>query len=143
MGQIGKAFELALAAHAGQSDRAGAPYIGHVARVAASIPDGPDAETAQVVALLHDVVEDTDVTLETIEREFGPGIAATVDALTHREDEPPEDYHARIKADPLAITVKCADLEDNSDPARLAVLPDVTRKRLEQKYAATRAALEE
>lgn len=139
MGQVGAAFELALAAHAGQTDKAGAAYIGHVARVAAGVSNDP----ARVVALLHDVVEDTDVSLGTVEEHFGNEIANAVDAITRRSGEASRDYYARVKADPLALEVKLSDLADNSDPTRLSLLPPADRARLEAKYAAARQALME
>lgn len=134
---IGAAFELALTAHAGQVDKSGEPYIAHVTRVAAAV-QGPDAVT---VALLHDVVEDCDVTNEVIGRAFGSRIARAVDAITKRDGETRASYLARVSADPLARIVKLADLADNSAPARLARLDEATRSRLEEKYAAARAAL--
>lgn len=142
MGKIGAAFELALTAHAGQVDKAGAPYIGHVARVAARVPEGPDSDAARVVALLHDVVEDTDVTLAEVEAQFGADIAQAVEALTRRKSEPGEAYYARVRNNPLALIVKRADIADNADPARLSLLPEETRDRLTRKYATARAALE-
>ncbi|MEO1494947.1 MAG: HD domain-containing protein [Pseudomonadota bacterium] len=128
---IGAAFELALAAHAGQTDKSGEPYIAHVVRVAAGV-EGTDAI---IIALLHDVVEDTDVSLETVADRFGPKIAAAVDALSKRGNEPLEDYMSRVRADPVALSVKLSDLADNGSPARLARLDAATRSRLETKYA--------
>ncbi|WP_425097957.1 HD domain-containing protein [Tropicibacter sp. S64] len=143
MGLIGDAFELALTAHAGQVDKAGAPYIGHVARVAARVPEGPHADTARVVALLHDVVEDTAVTLGEIGTQFGPEIAHAVDALTRRAGETSESYYTRVKSDAHARIVKHADLDDNADPVRLSLLQEDTRARLTAKYASARAALQD
>ena len=77
---VKKADAFAAKAHEGQTDKAGLPYITHPRAVAAMIED----ETAKVAALLHDTVEDTDVTLEEIRAEFGDEIAAAVDLLTHR-----------------------------------------------------------
>jgi (p)ppGpp synthase/HD superfamily hydrolase len=139
MAQVGEAFELALAAHAGQTDKAGAPYIAHVVRVTAGVA----SDKARVVALLHDVVEDTEVTLQAVEARFGPDIAAAVDALTRREGEAPEAYYTRVRASPLAREVKLADIADNADPRRLALLPDTDRDRLTRKYAHARAQLME
>ncbi|MEX3315785.1 HD domain-containing protein [Sulfitobacter sp. PS-8MA] len=135
--QVGAAFEMALAAHGQQTDRAGQLYIGHVARVTARMDSAAD----QVVALLHDVVEDTDVTLEEIAARFGQGVAHSVACLTHPEDEPLEDYIARVASDPCALRVKLADLDDNDDDARLALLPEETRARLKEKYRRSRALL--
>lgn len=134
---IGTAFERALTAHKGQTDKSGQAYIGHVVRVAAAV----EGEAQTVVALLHDVVEDCDVTLDQIRAEFGDKIAKAVDAITRRDGEAPGAYYARIAANALALPVKLADIADNSNPARLALLPDETRHRLEQKYAKALHAL--
>ena len=134
---IGTAFELALTAHKGQEDKSGQAYIGHVVRVAA----GVEGEAETVVALLHDVVEDTDVTLAEIDAEFGPDIATAVDVITRRAGEAPEAYYDRVRANPLARAVKLSDIADNTHPARLALLDEDTRARLTQKYAKARRAL--
>ncbi len=134
---IGAAFELALAAHAGQTDKAGMPYIGHVARVAA----GVETDTECVVALLHDVVEDCGVPLDKIADRFGADIAAAVDAITRRDGEAAEAYYARVRVNRLARSVKLADIADNAHPDRLRLLDDDTRARLTRKYAAAEAAL--
>ena len=94
-----------------------------------------------VVAWMHDVVEDTGVTLQEVESEFGAAIAAAVNAITRRPAEADSDYYARVKANPIALTVKAADLTDNTDPARLALLDPELRARLEVKYAHARQAL--
>ena len=94
-----------------------------------------------MVALLHDVVEDTDVPLSRIEAAFGPRIASAVDAITTRDGEDRSDYYARVAANPLARAVKLCDLADNESPARMARLDPETRARLERKYARARAAL--
>jgi (p)ppGpp synthase/HD superfamily hydrolase len=97
---IGKAFEVALLAHQGQTDKSGAPHIGHVVRVCANV----QGEEARIVALLHDVVEDTDITLKEIRDQFGAKIAKSVDALTKRQGEAVETYLKRVASDKLAIT---------------------------------------
>ena len=134
---IGAAFELAFAAHQGQTDKAGMAYIGHVVRVAA----GVETDDERVVALLHDVVEDCDVPLSDIEAKFGVDTAAGVDAMTRRDGEAPEAYYARVRANPLALRVKRADIADNSSPERLKLLDEATRKRLTKKYAHALSAL--
>jgi (p)ppGpp synthase/HD superfamily hydrolase len=74
---------------------------------------------AEIVAVLHDVVEDTSVTLEDIaEQGFGPDVIAGVDALTRRDCEDYFDYIERCSQDYIGCLVKLADLEDNSDPIR-------------------------
>ncbi|RKW70438.1 HD domain-containing protein [Galactobacter caseinivorans] len=133
---------LATSAHAGQQDKAGRPYIEHPARVAALVAQdvGP-RHAAVAVAWLHDVVEDTDVTLEQIRQAFGDQIAAGVDAMTRRSGEEPDAYYARVRADQLALAVKRADIADNTDPARVALLDHATATRLAGKYRHARAEL--
>lgn len=128
---IGRAFVRALRAHAGQVDKSGAPYIGHVARVAASV-EGRDEI---VVALLHDVVEDTGVSLSDLADDFPDDIIEAVDAITHRPGEPREDYYRRVAKNALARCVKLADIADNASPQRMSLLDEATRMRLEKKYA--------
>lgn len=124
---------LARRAHAGQVDKAGRPYIEHPAAVSDRLP--PDHPVLQVVAWLHDVVEDTDVSLEEVRRHFGAEVADAVDAITHRKHEPRDDYYARVKANPAALRVKEADLATNSDPWRTRLLEPAQRERLARKYA--------
>ena len=105
-----KAKALATAMHAGQVDKAGKPYIEHVARVAESGAYYVEA----TVGWLHDIVEDTPMTLDAIEALFGWEIAAAVDALTRVEGEGYFDYICRIKdAGGTARAVKILDLEDH------------------------------
>lgn len=129
-------------AHAGQRDQAGEDYIAHPRRVAARVAARLGGEhDAVVVALLHDVLEDTEVIEEELQVRFGRRITAAVVAVSRRRGEQPEDYYARVAADPLALAVKEADLEDNTDPERMARLAPGTRERLERKYAQARHAL--
>lgn len=132
-GRFGEAAQLALHAHAGQVDQAGRPYIGHPLRVAARL--APD-EDAMTVGVLHDTVEDTSVTLDQIRRTFGDLVADAVDAVTHRPGESQGDYMARVRCDPLAVRAKRADMADNLDPARVALLDPDVAERLRHKYAA-------
>ncbi len=136
---VGAAFVMALAAHGRQTDRTGQLYIGHVARVTARL----DSPGDQVVALLHDVVEDTDVTRAEIAAQFGEAVAHSVACLTHAKDEPLENYIARVASDACAVRVKLADLDDNDDDARLALLAEDTRARLKEKYRRSRVLLEQ
>lgn len=111
---VQKARELACVAH---GDLAGLPYITHVARVAARVAYcGPAAEA---VAWLHDVVEDCDVTMDDIRALFPPEIAAGVDAMTQRPDEPLESYWTRVASNRLAFIVKLhGDMPDDNNPDR-------------------------
>jgi (p)ppGpp synthase/HD superfamily hydrolase len=117
-----KAVEIATKAHEGQTDKSGKPYIGHVMRVSL----GCKTQKSKVVALLHDVIEDTDVTLEQMEElGFSEYIIKAVLCLTHQEGESYEDFIKRAAKNPIAREVRIADLEDNMDVRRLC---EVTEK---------------
>ena len=114
---MAKAIAIAAAAHAEQLDKAGKPYILHPVRVMQRC--APHGVAAQVVAVLHDVVEDTWVTLEMLRQMgFSEQVVAGVDAMTRRPGEPYFEYVQRCSRDPLGALVKLADIEDNSDPVR-------------------------
>jgi (p)ppGpp synthase/HD superfamily hydrolase len=126
------ARQIAVRAHAGQTDKAGVAYITHPARVAARVAGDLDAEA---VAWLHDVVEDTGRSVEELYAAgFPERVVGAVDAISQRPDEEPDTYYARVAANPLALNVKYADLADNSDPKRLSLLQPELRERLEAKY---------
>jgi predicted transcriptional regulator of viral defense system len=133
------ALTIATSAHQGQVDKSGVDYIHHPMRVAAGFAQDSDES---VVALLHDVLEDTDVTLDDL---FAQGLTqAQADALvaiTHLDNEPNVDYIARVKNNALATRVKLADLDDNSSPERMANLDQATQDRLQGKYDRARAQL--
>ena len=130
---VEKAEQLATRAHLGQVDKSGMPYIGHPARVAARTRARNEGDAVEVVAWLHDVVEDTTVTYEDIEEQFGAEIAQAVDAITRRPDEESDRYYARVAGNPIALQVKRSDIEDNLDPERTARLDPATRERLAAK----------
>lgn len=133
---------VATSAHGRQRDKAGRPYIDHPARVAASVAAEVGARHAAVaVAWLHDVVEDTDVTLDELRRAFGEVIADAVDAITRRSGEGAEAYYARVRANELALIVKRFDIADNLDPERVRLLDEVTAERLARKYRTARQEL--
>lgn len=114
---VEQAYRLAADAHAGQADKGGNPYINHPVAVAEALA----TEDTQVVALLHDVVEDTPVSLQNLrEQGFSERVVKAVDCLTKRDGEPLEAYLERVKQDPLAVTVKLADLTHNSDLRRIS-----------------------
>lgn len=112
--------------HQGQVDKAGQPYVGHPARVAGRL----ETPEAQVVGWLHDTVEDTGLTLEEVEKQFGPDTAAALDAVTRRDGEYWDDYLLRVKANPVATQVKISDLIDNSNLSRIprVTMRDVKRQ---------------
>jgi len=134
------AVALATRAHAGQVDKSGADYIGHPLRVMARV----DGELARMAAVLHDVLEDTPVTAADLRAAGCPEqVVEAVEALTKRAGEPLEESMRRVAVVPLALVVKRADLDDNSDEARLALLAAETAERLRAKYARSRALLDE
>ncbi|MFJ4684909.1 HD domain-containing protein [Streptomyces sp. NPDC088789] len=133
---------LALAAHAGQTDKAGRPYAEHLRAVARGVRGrGGDADQI-AAAWLHDAVEDDALSEDRLRRAaLSRRTKDIVLALTKRPGEPPESYAARILATPGALLVKESDLAHNADPARLAALDAPTRARLTEKYAHMRALL--
>lgn len=126
-----RAAGFAALLHVGQADRSGRSYISHIARVVAQLHDPTD----RVVAWLHDVVEDTPATIESVRMHFGDEVAAAVDAITHRNNEPQIDYIRRVRANPIARRVKIADSTDNSAEWRHVDLPADVAQRFREKYA--------
>jgi RyR domain/ATPase family associated with various cellular activities (AAA) len=109
------AIALAIQAHRGQRDKRDESYFLHVFRVMLR----QDDETARIVGVLHDSLEDTSVTLTDLHRAgFSDEVCEAVDCLTRRPGEPYEDMIARVAANPLSRRVKLGDLEDNMDPKR-------------------------
>jgi hypothetical protein len=134
---------VATQAHEGQVDKAGAPYITHPRRVAARVAARGGTVEQQAAALLHDVLEDTPLTAEQLPLLGVPDtVVDAVLALTKGPDEPYDDSVARAARHPLARLVKRCDVEDNTDPDRLARLDPTTRQRLEAKYARARTLLD-
>ncbi len=116
--KVKMAMAMAKVNHAGQKDKCGESYIGHVERVAYATLTASGNKTAFIVALLHDIVEDTDVSLITIYEKFGNKILEAVDAMSHRPNEPYVEYMNRVERNHIATVVKMADLLDNMDPNR-------------------------
>jgi (p)ppGpp synthase/HD superfamily hydrolase len=111
MSGLETAIRLAVSAHAGQTDKGGSPYITHPLR----LMDSVETEEEKIVAVLHDVVEDTKVTIDDLKREgFSENVLSGVLCVTHRRDEPYTDYVVRCKHHPIARQVKLADLIDNT-----------------------------
>ncbi|WP_130177915.1 bifunctional (p)ppGpp synthetase/guanosine-3',5'-bis(diphosphate) 3'-pyrophosphohydrolase [Cryobacterium sp. SO1] len=130
-GSLEAAIVLAREAHAGQVNRLGVDYIEHPLGVMGLVHTVPE----KIVAVLHDVVEATPMTLDDLRaRGFAETLVRAVDALTKRPGEPLADSMARVAADPLALTVKHADLAHNANPARQAALPAEISERLTTKY---------
>lgn len=137
---VATARRIAVRYHRDQFDKIGAPYIDHVERVAARVAEHGEAYVA--VALLHDVLEDTDATVVTlIEAGITAEVIEAVALLTKTPGEPNIDYYARLRDNELARVVKLADIADNTDPIRMAALAPDTKHRLTTKYAKAVAAL--
>lgn len=120
------AILLAVGAHRGQTDKAGRPLILHALRVMFAL----DSEVERIVGVLHDVIEDTGHTLETLkEMGYPPEVLRALECLTKGEAETYEQFVKRVKTNPLARRVKLADLEDNLDLRRL---PELTGEDLER-----------
>jgi hypothetical protein len=122
---LNKAIEIAAKAHAGQVDKGGNPYILHPLRVMQNFCDDGD-ESAQICAVLHDVVEDTSVTLDDLRSEgFSEAIITSLDCLTKRKGESYDDFISRVLMNKLACKVKRGDLADNMNLTRI---PNPTAK---------------
>lgn len=138
--QLARSYAIASIAHRGQVDKSGEPYIGHVRRVAERIP--VERWLARCVAVLHDTIEDSDITAHDL---FRAGVHRDIihplELLTRTDDVPSAVYYERIRANPVALMVKLADLGDNLDPERVVQLDEATRDRLWAKYAAAFEAL--
>ena len=123
---LDRAIELAKQHHEGQTDKAGKPYIEHPLRVMNQV----ESEEEKIVAVLHDIVEDTEISLDDLRSEgFSEEVVSAVECLTKQDGENYDSYIERISFNPLAVKIKLADLEDNSDLTRL---PEVTDKDLER-----------
>lgn len=133
-----RAMEIAFEAHKDQKDKSGLPYIHHPFHLAEQMTD----EDTTVVALLHDVVEDTPVTLEQLKGEgFAPRVLEAIALMTHDPAVDYMDYVAEIKKNPIARAVKLADLRHNSDLTRLDTVDEKALARVE-KYKQALAFLE-
>jgi (p)ppGpp synthase/HD superfamily hydrolase len=117
MSTLERAIAIAAKAHAGKVDKAGAPYILHPLRVMLKM----ETYEERMAAVLHDVVEDSDMTLEDLRNEgFSDTVVEAVDAVTLRIGEAYDDFVRRAARNPIGRRVKLADLEDNCDLSRIA-----------------------
>jgi (p)ppGpp synthase/HD superfamily hydrolase len=111
-----KAILIATNAHQGQTDKAGKPYILHPLRLMFSRID----ETERICAVLHDVIEDTHITLDCLRNEgFSEEILSALDALTRKSNESYDEFISRIINNEIACYVKLADLCDNMHLSRI------------------------
>lgn len=134
-----KAMKLCFEAHKDQVDKNGIPYVFHPFHIAEQMTD----ENTTVVALLHDVIEDTEYTLNNLkDMGFPHEVCEALSYLTHDNTIPYIEYVRRIKKCRIATVVKIADLKHNSDLSRLDVVTENDRERLE-KYRKAILLLEE
>lgn len=132
-GSLSAAIVLATTVHEGQIDKAGELYVFHPLRLML----GLQTEEERIVAMLHDVVEDTPITFVDLRREgFSEPVLTALECLTHREGEDYSDYILRVVKNPLAARVKLADLKDNMDLSRIAEPTEKDMARI-NKYAKT------
>ncbi|MCB8985249.1 MAG: GTP pyrophosphokinase [Ardenticatenaceae bacterium] len=133
MSNLDQALSVAVQAHTDQKDKAGQPYILHPLRMMMQM----DTEEERITAVLHDVVEDSDWTVDDLRvAGFSEAVVTAVDALTHRPEESYEAFIQRLKPNPLATKVKLADLIDNMDLRRLSGITAKDLERLEKYYRA-------
>lgn len=124
-----KAMKLCFEAHKDQVDKSGIPYVFHPIHLAEQMSD----ECSTIVALLHDVVEDTDYTFEDlIKLGFDVDVIKALKLITHVDDVPYMEYVAKIKDNPIARKVKLADLRHNSDLSRIDVADEKALQRKEK-----------
>lgn len=137
--QTKKAMIIAYNAHHGQVDKSGVPYIFHPIYVAEQM----ETEEECIVALLHDTVEDTNITFEVLEKEFSATVIEALKLLTHDESIDYFDYVRKLKNNPIAKKVKLADLYHNSDITRMENPTEKDWKRKEKYHKAILILLEE
>jgi len=139
MSLLKEAICLAATLHDGQTDKGGKPYILHPLRIMLKC----ETNDERIVAILHDVVEDTELTIEKLyEMGFPDHIVDAVDCLTKRKKETYDEYIERIGKNELARKVKMLDLEDNMDLSRLKKVTEKDLERL-KKYTKALAKLKE
>jgi len=124
MSNLGRAIAIAASAHQDQLDKNGAPYTLHPIRMMLNM----DSEEQMIATVLHDVVEDTEWTLDQLRAEgFSDRIIHLVDLLSRKALESYAEFIERVRTDPVAVKIKIADLEDNMDLTRL---PKITGKEI-------------
>ena len=129
MSQLEKAISIAVTVHRGQRDKAGKPYILHPLRLMHKCA----TEAEMIVAVLHDVIEDTDVTIDHLEREgFDTEVLQALQCLTKTKGEHYPDFIARVSKNDLARRVKIVDLTDNMDCSRLTSFTEADAARMKR-----------
>lgn len=124
-----KAMKLSFEAHKDQLDKSGIPYVYHPFHLAEQM----NTEETVVVALLHDVVEDTEYTIQDmIEMGFPQSVTDALTLMTHSKNVPYLEYVVKLKENPIAREVKIADLRHNSDVSRLDTVDEKAIARIEK-----------
>ena len=129
MSNLEKAIQIAAIEHAGQVDKAGAPYILHPLRVMMKM----DSDTERIVAVLHDAIDDSPLTLGCLlSHGFSMDVVQALGALTRSPNESKMDSAKRLKGNPIALKVKLADIQDNMQLSRLVYITqkDLDRQKL-------------
>lgn len=129
-----KAIEIAARAHKGQTDKAGEPYILHPLRVMFEV----NTELEKICGVLHDVVEDTPLTLTDLRVTFSAEVIRVLDLLTHKSNDSYKKYIDKILTSEVAIRVKKADLKDNMNLSRLSEITESDLKRCKKYHKALR-----
>lgn len=133
MSNLDTALAIAIQAHAGQVDKAGQPYILHPLRLMFQMA----TEEEMITAVLHDVVEDSDVTLDALRQAgFSEKLITAVAAVSRQDDETYEEFIRRLRPNALAAKVKLADLTDNMDARRLKTITPKDLARIEKYHHA-------
>lgn len=134
-----RAIKLCFKAHEGQVDKSGLPYVHHPLHLAEQMDD----EESTIVALLHDVVEDTDYSIKDLKgMGFGDAVVEAIDIMTHRPEVPYMDYVKEIAKNSIARKVKLADLNHNCDLTRLNHEPTSKDSERVEKYKKAKELLE-
>ena len=140
MATVERAVQIAAQAHQGQRDKAGAPYLLHPLRMMLRM----ESEAAMMAAVLHDVVEDSDWTLDQLRAEgFSEEVLQAVECLTHQAGESYDEFVTRVQSNAIARQVKLADLEDNMNIRRMAEITPKDLARLEKYHRAWRTLTEQ
>ena len=140
MSTIEKAIEIAAREHAGDIDKGGSPYIFHPLRLMFAVRKPFE----KMAAVLHDVVEDTPVTLDDLRNEgFHPEVITAIEALTKKAGESRMEAATRAAANPISIVVKLADVTDNMDLSRISDPAEKDFARLKEYFAVKKYLVEQ
>lgn len=126
------ALMIAAYLHKDIKDKGGRPYVCHPLWIYGQITAKCGSLDEQIVAILHDVYEDSAITLHELEEWFTPNVCAAIDAISKREGEDGETYIRRVAMDPIARKVKKEDLRHNMDITRLKNRGKMTQKDLDR-----------